>query len=78
MKIGGAYNPAVLGIQRGLYSAEKHASQIANAGALSAKNPVDLTEPLTGLHMDTLQVAASSRVLGAVDAMLGALLDEKA
>ena len=78
MKIAGAINQAVLGIQRGLYGAQKHASQIASAEQFQSKSPAGLIEPLTGLRMDALQVAASSKVLKAVDDMIGSLFDEKA
>ena len=78
MKIGGALNQAVLGIQRGLNSAQKHASQIASAEQFQSQSPAGLVEPLIGLKMDTFQVSASAKVLKAVDEMIGSLFDEKA
>ncbi len=78
MKIDGALSQALIGIQRGLSSANKHAAQIASADSFDSGNPADLVEPMIGLQLDKLQVQASTAVLKAADKMIGALFDEKA
>ena len=78
MKIGGIYNQALVGIQRGLQGAHTHASRIASADAFNSQDPADLAESLVGLKQDELQVKASARVYRAMDAMVGVLLDEEA
>ena len=78
MKIGGAFNQAMLGIQRGLTSAREHAAQIASADQFNNDSPSGLVEPMLGLRQDEIQVKASTEVLKAVDDMLGSLFDEKA
>ena len=77
MKIGGAFNQAVLGVQRGLQGAQENAAKIASAGQMGG-NPADLVEPLVGLKLNELQVQASAQVIKRLDEMLGSLLDEKA
>jgi hypothetical protein len=77
MKIDGILSQAMLGIQRGLGSAQNHAAQIASAGQLEGDSSVSLVEPLVGLKLDTLQVQASTEVLKAYDAMIGSLFDAK-
>lgn len=78
MKIGGFYDQALLGIQRGLQGARHHASRIASADAFAAEDPVDFADSLVGLKQDELQVKASAEVYRAMDAMIGVLLDEHA
>jgi len=78
MKIGGIYDQALIGIQRGLQGARAHASRIASADALTNNDPASLTDSLTGLKQDQLQVEASARVYRAMDAMVGVLLDDEA
>ncbi len=75
MKIEGALNQAISGIQRGLSSARDNAAKIANS---EGGDPAGLVEPMVGLKLDSLQVQASVEVLKAVDEMLGSLFDEKA
>lgn len=77
MKIDSVFSQAMLGIQRGLGSARKHAAEIASAGQLNSDSPVSLVEPLVGLKQDKLQVQASAEVLKAYDEMIGSLFDEK-
>jgi hypothetical protein len=76
MKIGGAFNQAMLGVQRGLQGAQENAAKIASAGQMGG-SPAGLVEPLVGLKLNELQVQASAEVIKAVDEMLGSLLDEK-
>jgi len=78
MKIGGVFNEAVLGIQRGISSAKGHAAQIASADQFTNDSPTSLVEPLVGLKQDSLQVQASSVVLKAYDEMIGSLFDDLA
>jgi hypothetical protein len=78
MKIGGAFNEAVLGIQRGLRGAQENAAKIASADQFSGAEPTELVEPLVNLKANELQVQASAKVIKAVDEMIGSLLDEKA
>lgn len=78
MKIGGFYDQALLGIQRGLQGARQHAAGIASADAFKSDDPVDMAESLIGLRQDELQVKASAQVYRAMDAMIGVLLDEEA
>ncbi len=78
MKIGGAFNQAMLGVQRGLQGAQQNAAKIASAGQLGGDDPGGLVEPLVGLKLNELQVQASAEVIKSVDEMLGSLLDEQA
>ena len=77
MKIDSVFSQAMLGIQRGLGSASRHAADIASAGRLDGDSPVNLVEPLVGLKQDKLQVQASAEVLKACDEMIGSLFDDK-
>jgi hypothetical protein len=77
MKIGGIYNQALLGIQRGLQGARTHAGEIASAEAIESGDPSSLAESLVGLKQDELQVKASAKVFRAMDAMVGVLIDEE-
>lgn len=78
MKINGAIHQAMTGIQRGLSGAQKHAAQIASADQFNGQSPSRLVDPLVGLQQDRLQVQASTKVLQAVDDMIGSLFDDKA
>ena len=78
MKIDGTRSLAITGIQRGLGSAREHAADIASAGQLGNGSPDSLAGPLAGLIQDRLQVSASTKVLRAVDDMIGSLFDTKA
>ena len=78
MKIEGALSHAITGIQRGLNGAQKQAAEIASADQFNSDSPNGLVEPLVGLQQDRLQVQASTRVLQAVDDMIGSLFDDKA
>lgn len=76
MKINSALTQASLGIQRGISSAHGHAMEIAGAGSKEG-NQSSLIESMVGLKQDRLQVQASSKVLKALDDMIGNLFDEK-
>jgi hypothetical protein len=78
MKIGGAMTTAMTGIQRGLSSAQNNAAGIASADRFNGDSPSALAEPLIGLKQDRLQVQASTKVLKAVDEMIGSLFDDRA
>jgi hypothetical protein len=78
MKIGGAITTAMTGIQRGLSSAQNNAARIASADQFNGDSPSGLAEPLIGLKQDSLQVQASTKVLKAVDEMIGSLFDDSA
>ncbi len=78
MKIGGAFDQALLGIQRGMQGARENAAKIASADAFTNGDPSSVVEPLVGLKANEIQVEASAKVLKAVDEMIGSLLDEKA
>ena len=71
-------NSAYLGIQRGLDGLKKDAAEIASARNLSSDKPTDVLSPLVHLIQDRTQVAISAKVIKAVDAALGSLLDVKA
>ena len=75
MKIDGVLSQAMLGIQRGVSSAQGHAAEIASAGQFNSDSPTDLVEPMVGLKLDKLQVQASTAVLKAYDEMIGSLFD---
>lgn len=77
MKVDSVFSQAVLGIQRGVSSANQRAAEIASAGQLNGDNPINLMESMVGLRQDEIQVQASAKVLKAFDAMLGSLFDEK-
>jgi hypothetical protein len=78
MKIDSPLNQALLGIQRGLDSAGRHAAAIAGATRPEAGHNDKLTESMVGLIQDELQIAASARVLKAADEMIGSLFDDSA
>jgi hypothetical protein len=76
MKIGGAMNQAMLGVQRGLQGAQENAAKIASAGQMGGSS-ADLVEPLVNLKLNEQQIQASAEVIKRMDEMLGSLLDEK-
>lgn len=78
MNINSVFSEAVLGIQRGMSSASRHAAEIASAGQMNSDSPASLVESMVGLRQDQRQVQASVEVLKAFDAMIGSLFDEKA
>jgi hypothetical protein len=78
MKIGGAITTAMTGIQRGLSSAQNNAARTASADQFNGYSPSGLAEPLIGVKQDRLQVQASTKVLKAVDEMIGSLFDDRA
>lgn len=78
MKIEGVFSQAVLGIQRGISSAQGHAAEIASAGQFNANKPSSLVESMLGLKQDSIQVQASSKVLQTYDEMIGSLFDDLA
>ena len=73
-----AFNSALLGIQNGFSSLNRHASNIASAATLEGENKVSLTESLIGLKQSEIQVKASMEVVNTVDEVLGTLLDVQA
>ena len=70
---------AVQGIQRGLDSLRKNASEIASADQLNkAGEDTDLEGALLGLQQDKVQVQASAKVVSAVDEVIGTIIDIRA
>ncbi|MEJ2645163.1 MAG: hypothetical protein P8180_09555 [Gammaproteobacteria bacterium] len=69
---------AILGIQRGQQSLNKHASEIASASKMSPGGASDMVKPLVGLTQDQLQVEASAKVAKTAAKMIGSLFDQKA
>lgn len=73
-----ALQSGIVGIQKGFDNLRKDANAIAQAGVKPETEAADLAEPLTNLKMDSLQVAASTKVVETVHDLLGQLLDVKA
>ncbi|VAW70372.1 hypothetical protein MNBD_GAMMA09-1413 [hydrothermal vent metagenome] len=72
-------NEAIQGIQRGLDSMRKNASEIASADQLNkAGQETDLEGALVGLMQSKTQVQASAKVVSAVDNVLGSIIDIRA
>ncbi|HKK13291.1 MAG TPA: hypothetical protein VKA14_01385 [Gammaproteobacteria bacterium] len=78
MKVDSSLSQAVLGIQRGMQSLNKHAGEIADARQMKSGNATDLAQPLVGLSQDRLQVEASAKVASTTDKLIGSLFDQKA
>lgn len=73
-----ALNSGILGIQRGVNSAQNQAARIASTDTFSNDNPADLAAPLVQLISDQRQVEASAKVVRTIDQMLGSIIDIKA
>ncbi|HED33863.1 MAG TPA: hypothetical protein ENJ08_06545 [Gammaproteobacteria bacterium] len=72
-------NEAIQGIQRGLDGLRKNASEIASADQLNkAGKDTDLEGALVGLLQNKTQVQASAKVVSAVDAAIGSIIDTRA
>ncbi len=71
-------NTGILGIQRGLADAQRHALTLSSTNALSAPEPSGMAEAIIGLREAELQVKASAVIVKTSDTMLGTLLDEYA
>ncbi len=78
MKITGAFDQALAGIQRGMAGMHKNAAEIASVGRQENDSPASMAQPLVELRQNAQQVAASATVIKAVDEALGTLLDELA
>ena len=84
MSIGSILGTAQNGMQTGVDGVKKNAAGIASKDAL--QSPDGGTAPVKGvpvtelveMKINTYQFQASGKVVQAVDAMLGSLLDEKA
>ncbi|MBI5451471.1 MAG: hypothetical protein HY940_08955 [Gammaproteobacteria bacterium] len=74
----GSFERGIVGIKRGLNSANTQAAEIASADALIHPPEKDLAQPLVYMITARSQVEASAKVVKTTDAMLGALLDIKA
>ncbi len=73
-----ALNSGIVGIQRGMATAEKSAATIASAQNSTSGNPADVAEPLVELMMARLQVEASAKVVERISETIGTLIDIKA
>jgi hypothetical protein len=73
-----ALQSGMAGIQKGFDNLRKDANAIAQEGVKQDTSAADLAGPLTNLKMDSLQVAASTKVVDTVHDLLGQLLDVKA
>ncbi len=71
-------NTGILGIQKGLADAQRHALTLSSTSTLTPPNPSGMTEAIIGLREAELQVKASMVVVKTSDSMLGTLLDEYA
>lgn len=75
MQISSALGNALHGIQKGLTGMDKNAAKIASAKAFDSQNPADVAQPLVDMQNNRLQVEVSAKVLKAVDATIGSLID---
>jgi hypothetical protein len=73
-----ALQSGMAGIHKGFDNLRKDANAIAQTGVQQDSPAADLAVPLTNLKMDSLQVAASSKVVETVHDLLGQFLDVKA
>jgi len=72
-------NEAVQGIQRGLDGLRKNAAEIASADQLNkAGQNTDLVGSLVDMQQNKIQVQASAKVVSAVDAVIGSIVDIRA
>lgn len=69
----GALGNSMLGIQRGLADMQKQAATIA-AQSITPASP-DIVQPLVQTQTAQMQVAASLKVLEAVNQTVGSILD---
>ena len=70
-----ALSAGVLGIQRGMEGLQRDASKIASAETFKNEEATAVAETLANLIVDKQQVAASAKVIKAVDDTIGTLLD---
>ena len=75
MTLINALNTGVLGIQRGVATAQRSASTIASADSMTSDNAVDFAAPLVDLITARNQVESSARVVETIDEMLGTIID---
>lgn len=78
-----ALNAGLHGIQLGMNNMRRDASNVAQAINTTPETsqlhrPLDVTDSLVNLKLDTLQVQASTRVIETVHDIIGSLLDVKA
>jgi hypothetical protein len=73
-----ALQSGMAGIQKGFDKLRTDANTIAQAGVKQDTSAADLAVPLTNLKIDSLQVAASAKVVDTVHDLLGQFLDVKA
>ena len=72
-----ALHSGIQGIQQGLRDLDRNAAKIVSKDQFTSQNASDLTEPLVNLELNKLQVAASAKVIKAVDETIGTILDLK-
>ena len=73
-----AMNTGIIGIQKGLADAKRHADTLASANGLISQDPSSMTEAIVGLKEAETQVKASAEVVKATDGLIGTLIDELA
>jgi hypothetical protein len=78
MKIESATSLAFFGIQRGMEGVRRNAEKIAGADQVNSRNPGAKVEALVDLKENQLQVSASTKLLSAIDDMIGTLIDDEA
>lgn len=70
-----ALNTALSGIQRGMADMQYQASQVARSQHMESQSAKDFADPMVKIKMSEAQVAASARLVRAVDESVGTLLD---
>ncbi len=78
MRIDGAFNNGLLGIQRGLAQTQKSANEIAGAGVSKDTTVGDVAKAVVDLRQSERQVEASAQVVKTADNLIGSLIDIKA
>ena len=78
-----ALNAGLHGIHLGMNNMRRDASAVAQAinttpESTRLQRPLDVTDSLVNLKVDTLQVQASAKVIETVHDIIGSLLDVKA
>jgi len=75
MTLINALNTGILGIQRGLATAQRSASNIASTDSMTADNASNLAESMVGLMAARTQVEASARVVETINETMGTIID---
>ncbi len=78
MRIDGAFNNGLLGIQRGLAQTQKSANDIADASVRKDTTVGDVAKAVVDLRQGERQVQASAEVVRTTGELVGSLIDIKA